>query len=295
MASSIMNNFNSMFNDFFEALSPMNVCDVKIPKLKIKDVEEFDENDIEENIEKVEEVVEADDKITCPVKIKSAVKRIAKVDVMGQPKVEEVKAEKSVEKDEVIDSICTDLDNIGIKFTNVNKMPTGLTQMDLLLNDGTFCTISVDGESKIYNDGVRIFFLGKINPGDEYTNTAYVFAAEPIRAIVNGVKIPDNFYVPEKSQIINRMVDMRTLKKDKKRNKILSKAAKAFEKLNDEIQTAANGEPFRFAFTKIQSEDHFSMVSSKRNVESNLSDNKLVTTKEIWIDVDKNNVTLHTK
>lgn len=236
-------------------------------------------------------IAEEDDKITmsdrksCPVKV-----------VPMENKKVNVKTGKDTNKfDETLTQFINELDAKGIKFKGAKRVDTGLVEVKLIKADGNVAVISVDIDNKIYGIGYNIFFIGKIPALAEYDNSKpIILNDDTINAIINNIPIEEKFYVPENFVIMNRLVDMTSLKETnmKKREKVLTKAAKALETLNDEIVKTANNEPFRFVFAKYESENKFSLVSSKRNLVSNLSKNKLNTEKEIWIHVDRDDVTL---
>ena len=269
----------------------------KVEKVVKPSVEEkvipINKEPIKEEVKK-EEVI-AEDKIAmsdrkiCPVKVIPKEK--------SKPMINVTANENQIEDDVNINNLVTDLNRIGVQFCNVKRVPTGLVELDIVQANGNLVRISVDTDSYLYGNGHRVFFLGKVKPIDEYNVQAFLFAPEPMFSIVNGAPIPGNFYVPEGDKVLNRMLDSTTLieKDPKKRQAILSKAAKAIEQMNDEILKAAAGEPFRFAFAKCKSEEMFTLVSSARNRVSNLSKDKLFTNKEIWIEVKDNQVTLNSK
>lgn len=263
-----------------EKVIPINKEEpVKEEKQEIKEVKE-------EVI--VEDKIAMSDRKICPVKVIPKEK--------SKPMIK-VATDNQIEDDVNINNLVTDLNRIGVQFCNVKRVPTGLVELDIVQANGNLVRISVDTDSYLYGDGHRIFFLGKVKPLDEYNVQAFLFTPEPMLSIVNGAPIPGNFYVPEGYKVLNRMLDSTTLmeKDPKKREAILSKAAKAIEQMNDEILKAAAGEPFRFAFAKCKSEEMFTLVSSARNRVSNLSKDKLFTNKEIWIEVKDNQVTLNSK
>ena len=332
MASEIMNSFNAMFNSLFEALEPLNSGNVEIPKLKVdekpktistakvevkKEVKpKVKESTVIDTIKKEEskpEVMEAEvvipelpitldnpepadivdvpeDKITCSINVTPAVRRIAKVDVTGHPVVD------TQSEDPGITEVTKCLENAKVAFSNVRRVPTGLVEVDLLINTGRNSTISIDIDRKIY--GIKVFYIGGgIQPGTENRIRSYIFTASSIAAVVNG-ELPDQkFYVPEAYTALYDIVDIRTLKESdkKKRNAVYEKVGKAIANFYDEIMKMANGEPVRFAFARYKSKDDFSLVSSNKNVFSNLSDIKLAATKELWFNIKDKKGTLTLK
>lgn len=271
---------------------------VIIPDAKLKEPEKIDNTAIidvepikvEPAVIKVKpsngDVINMAERKTCPVEV---------VANKSKESLVKVGKEKKSEFDESLNLFMADLDNKGIKFSGAKRVASGLVEVKLIQNNGNIVIISVDIDNKIYGAGYVVFFIGKVPAFGEYNSTPIVLNDQTINAVINNVQIDPKFYVPENLVILNRMVDITSLKETnkKKREKVLAKTAKALETLNDEIVQAAAGEPFRFSFAKYKSEDNFALVSSKRNVVSNLSDEKLITDKEIWIKVEKESATLN--
>lgn len=281
-----------------EVKEDKKICPVEaLPEpIEVKDVKIIQKEDVPSNAKVISEPVEVktvkenkiamSDRRTCPVKVKTT-KSSNKIHV-GTKKIPNAK------EDESLNHLINDLTNMSINFANVKRMPTRLVELDLIQFDGTPVKISVDVDNVLYGDDTRIFYIGRMNPMDEYSKPAFIFTFEAINSIVNKRYINKNLYVPEGFQILNRMVDFTTLRENDKteRDKVLQKTAKVIEKMNEEIIQNANGEPFRFAFAKYESDDKFTIVSSKRNRISNLAKNTLLTSKEIWIEVNGEDINL---
>ena len=182
---------------------------------------------------------------------------------------------------------------------NPYKTETGLLEVVVTNPLHQQIVLSVDFKGLLYNDNLK-FFIGHINPGDEYKAQCFMMTPKALQAINEGKPVPANCLIPESVFVLNKILDVSSLReKDfKKRSKILEKAAKALsnQKISDAIIRAANGEPFRFAFARCKNENTFSLVSSKRNKLSNLNPNSNIKTdKEIWVDVKNNEVTMNVK
>lgn len=234
-----------------------------------------------------EDNIKMETKITCPVKIVPSDK--VKIDV--------TKTLSDKKNDDTLNKFIEQINSMGVRYTNIKRVSSGLVEVNLNTNTGTNLLISVDIDSKIYNLGTIIFFIGKINPLDEYNTPSFVLNKKTMYSIINGLNIDPKYYVPEKLRILNRVLDTKTLRetnKDKK-EKVFEVAAKAIEKMNTEIVDNAAGESFRFAFARYKSENDFSIVSSNRNKVSNLSEEKLYTSKQIWLTVKGDTVTLKCK
>lgn len=231
------------------------------------------------------DVITMNDRRTCPVKV------IPKKDKIS------ININKKKEVDKALNGFLIDLNSRGVLVNSAKRVSTGLVEIQLIQATGNIVTISVDIDNKIYNSGYIVFFIGKVKPLDEYINRAIILTDNTLNAIINNIQIDPKYYVPEEMLYLNKKIDMTTLKENNKnkREKVLEKVSKTFETLNEDIIKAANGEPTRFAFAKYESPDKFSIVSSKRNLISNLDKKKLNTSKEIWINVNKKNVTLNCK
>lgn len=210
-------------------------------------------------------------------------------------RVNVAKTDKKSKTDENLNKFIDRLKASNINFSSIKRMPTGLVEVVLNQPNGNNVTISVDIDNKIYNSGYMIFFIGKIAPLSEYSNKPIILNDKTLNAVINSKPIPVKYYVPEDLVKLNGVLNITTLKetnKDKK-EKVLDKAFKAIEAMNEEIINVSAGHPVRFAFAKYKSEDEFSLVSSKRNLVSNLSKEKLNTDKEIWININGDSITLN--
>lgn len=259
---------------------------ITVPENEIK--VEPKKKEVKFDKEKKQDKINMEERKICPVKVIPA-----KTDKIGI----KVGGKSTSNEDESLNRFIDQLNSLGVKFNTIERVSTGLVELTLINNAGMPLLISIDIDNRIYNIGTPIFFFGRINPIDEYTMLSFVFNKETLYFILNGLEINPKYYVPEKLRVLNRFVDVTTLKERNKgrREKVLDKAAKAIEVLNTDIVRAANGEPFRFAFARYNSENEFAIVSSSKNRVSNLSNNKLDTNKNIWINVKGKDVSLTCK
>lgn len=238
-----------------------------------------------------------DDKITmqnrkvCPVKVPVR-GQTNKVEADSK-KIEDVK-----EEEHRLSHLVEHLRNLNVNFTAPQRMSTGLYELDLIQMNGNAVLLSFDINGLLYSDEIK-FFIGRVQPGEEYMKPAIMMTRKSIEAIINGVNIPKKYYISENLFNLNKVLDLQTLKeKDKKkRAKVFELAAKVISDpdIYDGILRASNGEAFRFAFCRYNSTDNFSLVSSKRNLSSNLTNDKLLVSKEIWINVNGRDIELITK
>ena len=253
---------------------------------------------IDEESEPVD--VEADDPIQLEAQdvITMANRKVCPVQVVPAASKEspvKVNTKDSTVVDEKVKNLMDTLTGLNINYNRIKRVSTGLVEVDLATPDGTmFSTISVDVDDKIYGIGGLITFIGKVPAVTEYNHKPFILNNETLKSIMNNKPIASKYYVPDNLVILNKWVDMTTLKEtDKeKREQVLAKTGKAIEKMNEDIIKAANGQPFRFVFAKYKSPNEFSLVSSNRNTLSNLSDEKLLTTKELWLNIKDESVTL---
>lgn len=240
---------------------------------------------------KTDDVITMTDRKTCPVEVVPTKSNKASINVKNDNTTKEV--------DESLNGFIIDLNSRGVVLNSVKRTSTGLVEVQLLQATGNIVTISVDIDNKIYNMGYIVFFFGKVEPLAEYDNNnrPIIFNDNTLQAIINNTQIEYKYYVPENIVLLNKVVDMTTLKETnkKKREKMLIKTSKVIEKMYDDIVKAAANEPFRFAFAKYTSINKFSLVSSKRNLVSNLSKDKLKTSKEIWLNIDNDTINLSSK
>ena len=239
------------------------------------------------------DVITLANRSTCPVKVLTMEEKEAL-------KKKESKADaKNKDEEHRLQHLIHHLNDSGIQFSKPVKMNTGLYEFNIIQTNGNIVPISVDNDGLLYSEEIK-FYIGHMNPGDEYDNKqCFYMTKESLEALKNAQQIPERFIVPEETFILNKLVDLRTLKEkdQKKRAEVFKRVAKIMsdKDLYNGILKAANGEPFRFAFSRYTSENEFSIVSSKRNHLSNLSDEKLNVSKEIWINFKDNKVDLKTK
>lgn len=189
------------------------------------------------------------------------------------------------------------LRDAGIQYSEPVKRDTGLYEI-IIQNNGRQLPISVDVDGLLYCDEIK-FFIGKVRPGEEYIKYPILLTKEVLECLKNNVQIPVKYYITESLFNLNKVLDLQTLKeKDpKKREATFEHAAKAIsdKDIYNAIVKAANGEPFRFAFCRYSSPEEFSIVSSKRNLSSNLAKDKLAVSKELWINYKDKKVDFSTK
>lgn len=297
-------------------LSPevLSYLGIKFNKKEKEDITYHEENVTATNKENIKVEVKTDnkkekvniksyDKKSENDKITMQTRKTCPVKVLTKEEKNTIKAEsKNVNADKEeqhrVNHLINYLTNAKVAFTKPNKMPTGLYEMNIIQANGSHVTISVDINGLLYSDEIK-FFLGKILPGEEYIKPTIMMTDESITALVRGEQIPTKFFITEQLFTLNKVLDLQTLKeKDpKKRAKVFKTVAKAIsdKDIYDGILKAANGEPYRFAFARYINENEFSIVSSKRNLSSNLTDDKLLTSKEIWIKIKDKDVKLTTK
>lgn len=269
----------------------------------------------EEKVEKVEaEIVEepiamfkpveseSDDKIpmgtrkVCPVQIVPTKKESYKVHV-GKTPTTKVKAEEE-KIDESLESFKAKLIEKSINPVSVKRMPTGLLEVILVNNLNQPVLITVDNDDTLFGLGTDVFFIGKLNPLDEYTRQAILLTDESIEAVINNAQIDPKFYVPGNLVTMISMLDTTTIHEHniKKKKEVLEKAFKAILEMQPEIKKSLNqNEAFRFSFVKYKSIDDFSIISGNKSRVSNLHEQKLIASRTIRIDVHDKNVTLNIK
>lgn len=219
----------------------------------------------------------------------------------------EEKAKKKSEKIELskddehrLEHLVHHLNNNEIVSTQPQKMKTGLYETNVTQINGNVIPISIDNDGRIYSDEIK-FFIGHMNAGDEYESNrpCFYMTKESLSALKNGQMIPEKYIVPQEMFILNKLVDLTTLK-EKDPQKRLDTFKNVSKIMTDEetfnaILKNANGEPYRFAFCRYSSPSEFSLTSSKRNRLSNLSDEKQKVTKEMWINYKDKKVDLKVK
>lgn len=232
------------------------------------------------------ETVEEEDKIamsnskTCPVKIIPTKKNVVQRINVGKSVVEE-------NVDESLEQFKAHLKEKSFNFTGLRRAHTGLVELNLTCTNNQLVPISVDIDDKLFHLGVYTFFIGKIKPLDEYNKPAVLFTDNAITAIINGQPIDSKYYVPKELVTLVSMIDGTSLHEHNldKKKKALDKAFKAILEFQEEIKSMAPNQPYRFAFTEYKDPNNFSIISSNKNRVSNLSNDKLLTSKTLKIDV----------
>lgn len=256
-------------------LSLETVCD-KYITIDNDNVEEVKVEEPNVSLHPLEDKITMPDRKACPVKVKavSPVKRIGD------------------SNDESLNKFKAELETANVTYDSIKRVDTGLVELVINQNNGNQVLITVDIDSKILGNGKSIFWFNKINPLDEYKIKPFVFTMDVLHLIMNGEPIPENFYVPEEYFIINKIVDLTSLKKTnpEKRDKVLTKLAKIFSNFNEDIVKGADGKPFRFIFTDCKSENKFDLKSDEKVRVSNLSSETLRTDRQILISVKDDKV-----
>ena len=231
------------------------------------------------------------DRKICPVKVTPTKGVSIKVEPTNTNIEPEEMTQEMKDEQHRLHHLVSHLRNAGVQFSAPRRMSTGLYELEVIQLNGNPVTISVDNSGILYHGEIK-FWLGRMIPGDEYMKAAILMTKTSLECVVRGQQIPARYFISEQMFNLNKVLDMRTLKvtNETDRIKVLEKAAKVIgdEDVYNYIIKAANGEPFRFAFCRYQSVDEFSLVSSKRNTSSNLVDDKLHVSKEIWLNVKKN-------
>lgn len=258
-----------------------------------KKKEKLDKSKTEKSSEKKEEQkITVQARKSCPIKILSKEEK---------EKVKETKREKlDILNDEGFHHLSHFIEylrNAGIQYSKPVKMDTGLYEI-VIYSNGRQLPISVDVDGLLYCDEIK-FFIGQVRPGEEYVKHPIMLTKEVLECLRNNTQIPAKYYIPDSLFNLNKVLDLQTLKEkdSKKREATFEHAAKAIsdKDIYAAIVKAANGEPFRFAFCRYSSPEEFSIVSSKRNLSSNLSKDKLVVSKELWINYKDKKVDFSTK
>lgn len=220
---------------------------------------------------------------------------------------EEATAKKKSKKVELSDDDTHRLEHLvhhlyenKMVFSEPRKMPTGLYETSITQINGNVIPISIDNDGLLYSDEIK-FFIGHMSPGDEYEpiRPCFYMTRESLEALKQGQIIPEKYMVPQELFILNKLVDLASLKeKDpQKRSETFRNVSRIFtdKETFNAILKNANGESYRFAFCRYKSPDEFSLTSSGRNLLSNLSDEKQKVTKEQWINFKNNKVDLKVK
>lgn len=232
---------------------------------------------------------------TCPVKIMPTKKAAYRVQVGKTPATEVKPIEEKL--DESLESFKAKLVEKSINLINIKRVPTGLLEVTLLNNFNQPVLITVDNDDTLYGLGVDVFFIGKINPLDEYNRRAFVLTDESLNAVVNNVQIDPKFYVPENVVLLSTMLDTASIHEHdiKKKKAVLEKASKAILEMEPDIKKAMGNEPFRFSFARYKSIDDFALVSGNKSRVSNLHEQKLIASRTIRIEVHEKNVSMNIK
>ena len=265
--------------------------EVKLISLTSNDSKKSTKEDIKQEENKSSEKITLENRMECPVHVMTNEEKAKK---------KSEKIELSKDDEHRLEHLVHHLNNNEIVFTQPQKMKNGLYETNVTQINGNVIPISIDNDGRIYSDEIK-FFIGHMNAGDEYEPNHPCFYAtkESLNALKNGQMIPEKYMVPQEMFILNKLVDLTTLKeKDPQKRaetfKNVSKIMTDKETFNAIIKNA-NGEPYRFAFCRYTSPSEFSLTSSKRNRLSNLSDEKQKVTKEMWINFKDKKVDLKVK
>lgn len=246
--------------------------------------------------EKPEEKKSSDSKITLESRIECPVHVMTNEEAVKKSK----KVELNKDEQHRIKHLVHHLHENGLVFTEPQKMSTGLYETNITQTNGNVVPVSIDNDGKLYSDEIK-FFIGQMKPGDEYEPTCPCFymTKDSLAALKNGQMIPEKYMVPQELFILNKLVDLTSLKeKDpQKRSETFRNVSRIFtdKETFNAILKNANGESYRFAFCRYKSPDEFSLTSSGRNLLSNLSDEKQKVTKEQWINYKDKKIDLKVK
>ena len=175
------------------------------------------------------------------------------------------------------------LKGMNLNFTQPNRFNTGLYELNIIYPNNQYRLISADIDGLLYDKQFK-FFDGHINPGDEYAKPCYL-----LQNLLSPNPTPISIELFE----LNKKLDLQTLKvKDIKEIPIAyEQATKALAKMQEEIMKVSGKEPYRFAFARYENGNDFSLVSSRKNLASNLDTNSnLKVSNEIWITVKGDDV-----
>lgn len=229
---------------------------------------------------------------TCPVKVMPKKKGTYKVQIGTTPKKDEVKVEEKF--DESLEAFKAKLVEKSIKVLNINRVNTGLLEVSILNNFNQPVLMTVDNDDLLYGLGADVFFIGSINPLDEYTKQGLILTDESLNAVLNNQPIDPKFYVPSNIITMATMLDTASIHEHntKKKKAVLEKAVKAILEVEPNIRETMGSEPFRFSFVRYKSIDDFTIVSDKKSKVSNLHEQKLLASRSIRIDVKNKNVNM---
>ena len=259
-------------------------------KESVKEEKKFSSTEKEDK-KSSESKITLQNRMECPVHVMTREEKDAKK-----------KSKKEVSKDEEhrLEHLVHHLYENKMIFSEPRKMPTGLYETSITQINGNVIPISIDNDGLLYSDEIK-FFIGHMSPGDEYepTRPCFYMTRESLEALKQGQIIPEKYMVPQELFILNKLVDLASLKeKDpQKRSETFRNVSRIFtdKETFNAILKNANGESYRFAFCRYKSPDEFSLTSSGRNLLSNLSDEKQKVTREQWINFKNNKVDLKVK
>lgn len=245
------------------------------------------------NDKKEEQKITMQDRRECPVKVLSKEEKVA-----IKKKDDHHKHGEQHELEHHLQHFVQHLRDANIEFTAPVRVPTGLYELCVINKNNQQVLISADIDGILYDNAIK-FFIGRVLPGEEYSKKCFLLTKSSAEALKSGSLLPEKCSIPENLFILNRVVDLQTLKeKDEKKREATFKTVANIISDSDfynGILKAANGEPYRFAFSRYTSPTDFSIVSSSRNLSSNLTNDHLNVSKEIWINVKDENVSLTTK
>ena len=263
----------------------------KKSSLTKKDDKKFSAKEKPEEKKSSESKITLENRMECPVH------------VMTTEEVAKKKSKKiDLNKDEEhrLEHLVHHLYENKMVFSEPRKMPTGLYETHITQTNGNVVPVSIDNDGLLYSDEIK-FFIGQMNPGDEYdpTRPCFYMTKESLEALKHGQMIPEKYMVPQEMFILNKLVDLTSLKeKDpQKRVVTLKNVSKVFtdDETFNAILKNANSGPYRFAFCRYSSPDEFSLTSSSRNRLSNLSTEKQKVNREQWINYKDKKIDLKVK
>lgn len=300
-----LNNITNEFNKCTSIAGTLEKFYFVADSVKKYKVEQKEKKKINYNLTSKESVKEkSEEKKSSESKITLQNRMECPVHVMTREEKDAKKKSKNIElsKDgeHMLDHLVHHLYENKVVFTQPKKTKTGLYETSITQVNGNVVPVSIDNNGLLYSDEIK-FFIGQMKPGDEYepTRPCFYMTKESLEALKNGQMIPEKYRVPQEMFILNKLVDLTTLKEkdQQKRADTFKNVSKIFtdKETFDAVRKNANGEPYRFAFCRYTSPSDFSLASSKRNRLSNLSDEKQKVTKEQWINFKHNKVDLKVK
>lgn len=272
----------------------------EVPLLPEKEeIQSVDFTPVESKEEKDSDKIAMSERKVNPIR-KITEREPMKIKINATKNVPNNEPKKDDEEEHRLQHLISYLNNMGARYTVPQRMPTGLYEFDVIQFNGNPVRISVDINGLLYFKEIK-FYIGHMNPGDEYDpyRRAIMMTNNSVSALIAGIQIDPMYYVPDDLVALNRLLDVSTLKEtnNEKRDKTFRKAAKIiFETMKDDIIKYSNGEFIRFAFSRYSSPNEFTIVSSRRNLSSNLSNDKILVTRELWINIKRGkDVTLEVK